>query len=209
MLFLWQSCLQQCDVHTYALYTYIYTYTHTHYTHTHYTHTHYTYTHTHIRTIHIHTTHIHTIHIHTTHIRTTHIRTIHIRTTHIHTIPQHIIPQSVPTSTGPVPSSSGSPLADTVWSTVEQFVQRLQQVSAAGGSVAADPVILSLYQNLNALHPQLLKQIDDVQQQKGMYMCMYMTFVLHSACVRGVHVHVCAAQCMCEGCTCMCCTVHV
>jgi growth factor-regulated tyrosine kinase substrate len=49
---------------------------------------------------------------------------------------------------------------------VEQFVRQMQQVSSAGGSIAADPIILSLYQTLSALHPQLLKQIDDVQQQK-------------------------------------------
>ena len=50
---------------------------------------------------------------------------------------------------------------------MEQFVAQLRAVGSAGGSVAADPVILSLYQTLNALHPQLLKQVDDVQQQKG------------------------------------------
>lgn len=68
---------------------------------------------------------------------------------------------------GGSPHTSGSPLADTVRSTVEQFIQQLRAVGAAGGSVAADPVILSLYTTLNALHPQLLKQIDDVQQHKG------------------------------------------
>ena len=68
---------------------------------------------------------------------------------------------------GGQPQSSGSPLADTVQSTVEQFVQQLRAVSGAGGSVAADPIVLSLYQTLNALHPQLLKQIDAIQQQKG------------------------------------------
>ncbi|CAI7990509.1 Hepatocyte growth factor-regulated tyrosine kinase substrate [Geodia barretti] len=67
---------------------------------------------------------------------------------------------------GGQPQSSGSPLADTVQSTVEQFVQQLRAVSGAGGSVAADPIVLSLYQTLNALHPQLLKQIDAIQQQK-------------------------------------------
>ena len=47
------------------------------------------------------------------------------------------------------------------------FVQRMQEVGVAGGSVAADPVVLSMYQNLTAMQPQLLKQIDDVQQKKG------------------------------------------
>ncbi len=60
-----------------------------------------------------------------------------------------------------------SPLAESVRKTVEMFIQRMQQVSAAGGSVATDPVVLSMYQNLNAMQPQLLKQIDDVQQMKG------------------------------------------
>ncbi len=51
--------------------------------------------------------------------------------------------------------------------TVEMFVERMQQVNAAGGSVAADPVVLSMYQNLNAMQPQLLRQVDEVQQRKG------------------------------------------
>lgn len=84
--------------------------------------------------------------------------------------PQQVLSEA-PVPGGPPPpplssSISGSPLADTVRTTVEQFVAHLKAVNGAGGSVAADPVILSLYQTLNALHPQLLKQIDDVQQQK-------------------------------------------
>jgi growth factor-regulated tyrosine kinase substrate len=79
--------------------------------------------------------------------------------------PQPGVVTVAPVSGGP-PQSSGSPLADTVRSTVEQFVQQLRAVSGAGGSVAADPIVLSLYQTLNALHPQLLKQIDDIQQRK-------------------------------------------
>ena len=47
------------------------------------------------------------------------------------------------------------------------FVKRLHEVNTTGGSIAADPVVLSLYQNLTAMQPQLLKQIDDIQQQKG------------------------------------------
>ena len=63
--------------------------------------------------------------------------------------------------------SSGSPLAETVRKTVELFLQRMHEVNNAGRSIATDPVILSLYQNLNALQPQLLQQIDEVQQKKG------------------------------------------
>ena len=62
---------------------------------------------------------------------------------------------------------SGSHLAESVRKTVEMFVQRLHEVSSAGGSVATDPVVLSHYQNLTALQPQLLKQIDDMQQKKS------------------------------------------
>jgi len=61
-------------------------------------------------------------------------------------------------------------LADSVGKTVELFVARLQEVNAAGGNVATDPVILSHYQNLTALQPQLLKQIDEIQQKKGQHM---------------------------------------
>ena len=60
-----------------------------------------------------------------------------------------------------------TPLADSVRKTLELFVQRMQEISAAGGSVATDPIVLSMYQNLNAMQPQLLKQIDEVQQRKG------------------------------------------
>ena len=85
-------------------------------------------------------------------------------------------PTVVPTTSaggapGPSTSRTGSPLANAVRSTVEQFVKQMQQVSAAGGSVATDPITLSRYQTLNALHPQLLKQIDDVQHQKGVFTC--------------------------------------
>lgn len=66
---------------------------------------------------------------------------------------------------------SGSPLAESVRKTVEMFVQRLQEVSSAGGSVATDPVVLTHYQNLSALQPQLLKQIDHIQQKKGEFLC--------------------------------------
>lgn len=33
--------------------------------------------------------------------------------------------------------------------------------------MATDQVVLMLYQNLNAMQPQLLKEVDDVQQKKG------------------------------------------
>ena len=58
-------------------------------------------------------------------------------------------------------------MAETVRKTIEMFLQRMHEVSGAGGSIATDPVVLSLYQNLNALQPQLLQQIDEVQQKKG------------------------------------------
>ena len=41
------------------------------------------------------------------------------------------------------------------------------QVSAGGKSVATDAAVLSMYQNLNAMQPQLLSQIDAIQQKKG------------------------------------------
>ena len=72
-------------------------------------------------------------------------------------------PQAVALSEG----AKGNPLADSVRKTIELFLQRLQTVGSTGGSVATDPIVLSLYQNLNALQPQLLKQIDDIQQERG------------------------------------------
>lgn len=64
-------------------------------------------------------------------------------------------------------AGGGSPLADSISNTIQMFVKRLHQVNSSGASIAADPVVLSLYQNLTAMQPQLLKQIDDIQQQKG------------------------------------------
>ena len=72
--------------------------------------------------------------------------------------------------------------------TVEMFVQRLHEVSSSGGSVATDPVVLSHYQNLSALQPLLLKQIDDVQQKKGEPRTMYIVYCWCSKST--VHVHV-------------------
>eukprot|EP00731_Ephydatia_muelleri_P028586 Em0020g230a len=74
-------------------------------------------------------------------------------------------PVAMMTTAAPEAQGTGS-LTETVRKTTEQFVQRLQQVSAAGGSVATDQVVLMLYQNLNALQPQLLKETDDIQQKK-------------------------------------------
>ena len=101
----------------------------------------------------------------------------------------------------PAPVNDGvttSPLASTVHSTVQQFVKQMQEVSTAGGSVAADPIILSLYQTLNALHPQLLKQIDDVQQQKGVYMIYTVLCCVCDMCVCTFTSSVCIIrQCTC------------
>lgn len=80
----------------------------------------------------------------------------------------HILPQAVALSEG----AKGNPLADSIRKTIELFLQRLQTVGPAGGSVATDPIVLSLYQNLNALQPQLLKQIDDIQQERG-WVCVW------------------------------------
>ena len=57
-------------------------------------------------------------------------------------------------------------LAESIKNSIDMFVNRLHEVNSKGCSVATDPVILSLYQNLTAMQPQLLKQIDDVQLQK-------------------------------------------
>lgn len=73
-----------------------------------------------------------------------------------------------PTVVQPVSAgASGSPLAESIRNSIAMFVKRLHEVNSSGTSVATDPVILSLYQNLTAMQPQLLKQIDDIQQQKG------------------------------------------
>lgn len=67
-----------------------------------------------------------------------------------------------PTAGGP-----GNTLAESISKSIDMFVKRLHEVNSNGASIATDPVVLSLYQNLTAMQPQLLKQIDDLQQQKG------------------------------------------
>lgn len=62
-----------------------------------------------------------------------------------------------------------SPLAESIRNSIAMFVKRLHEVNSSGASIATDPVVLSLYQNLTAMQPQLLKQVDELQQQKGMY----------------------------------------
>lgn len=58
-------------------------------------------------------------------------------------------------------------MAESIRNSIAMFVKRLHEVNSSGTSIATDPVVLSLYQNLTAMQPQLLKQIDDIQQQKG------------------------------------------
>ena len=91
-------------------------------------------------------------------------------------------PVAAPTNVQAVSGgASGNPLAESVRNSIGMFVKRLREVSSSGASVATDPVVLSLYQNLTAMQPQLLKQIDELQQQKGeggtneqtvMYVCI-------------------------------------
>ena len=76
-------------------------------------------------------------------------------------------------------------MADSIHNTIQMFMKRLHEVSSSGGSIAADPVVLSLYQNLTAMQPQLLKQIDDIQQQKGKLLS-HVTFS-SSLCLASAH----------------------
>ena len=69
-----------------------------------------------------------------------------------------------------VQGPTGNLLAESIQNSIGMFVKRLHEVSGNGGSIATDPVVLSLYQNLTAMQPQLLKLIDDVQQQKCQFM---------------------------------------
>lgn len=75
--------------------------------------------------------------------------------------------QAAVVTQAPTASGAGSTLAESISNSIHMFVKRLHQVNSNGASIATDPVVLSLYQNLTAMQPQLLKQIDDLQQQKG------------------------------------------
>ena len=59
------------------------------------------------------------------------------------------------------------PLCTTLLQLIEQFDQRMQLINGRGGSIATDRAILSMHQNLTALHLQLLQQIDEVHEEKG------------------------------------------
>ena len=43
----------------------------------------------------------------------------------------------------------------------------MQEINGQGLSIATDRVVLSMHQDLTAMHVQLLKQIDEAQQKKG------------------------------------------
>lgn len=58
-------------------------------------------------------------------------------------------------------------MAESIRNSITMFVNRLHDLNSNGSSITTDPVVLSLYQNLTAMQPQLLKQIDEIQQQKG------------------------------------------
>ena len=59
-----------------------------------------------------------------------------------------------------------SPLCSTLNRLIDQFNQRMEDVSGKGLSIATDQAILSLHQDLTALHIQLLQQIDETQEKK-------------------------------------------
>ena len=63
--------------------------------------------------------------------------------------------------------STYHPLATTLRKQLEHFTARMQAVSQQGGSIATDQAVLTLHQDLTAMHLQLLQQIDEVQQKKG------------------------------------------
>lgn len=52
---------------------------------------------------------------------------------------------------------------------IDQFNQRMQLISGRGNSIATDRAVLSMHQNLTALHLQLLQQIDEVHEEKGIH----------------------------------------
>ena len=43
----------------------------------------------------------------------------------------------------------------------------MHEVNNKGRSIATDPAILSMHQDLTAMHLQLLQQIDETQEKKG------------------------------------------
>uniref|UniRef100_A0A1X7T1J8 Hepatocyte growth factor-regulated tyrosine kinase substrate helical domain-containing protein n=2 Tax=Amphimedon queenslandica TaxID=400682 RepID=A0A1X7T1J8_AMPQE len=68
----------------------------------------------------------------------------------------------------PAPQVNGaSPLCSTLNRLIDQFNQRMENVSGKGLSIATDQAILSLHQDLTALHIQLLQQIDETQEKKS------------------------------------------
>jgi growth factor-regulated tyrosine kinase substrate len=60
-------------------------------------------------------------------------------------------------------------LIDSLQRTIGLFTTRMQQVSASGKSVALDSSVQSLFHSLNAMHPQLLSQIETQGQAKDYY----------------------------------------
>ena len=50
---------------------------------------------------------------------------------------------------------------------MERFSQRMQEIQNKGGSIATDPAILSMHQDLTAMHLKLLEQVDEAQESHG------------------------------------------
>lgn len=78
--------------------------------------------------------------------------------------------QHLPTQTTTVVEANGDihpPLCKTLRQLVEHFTQRMHEVNSKGRSIATDPAILSMHQDLTAMNLQLLQQIDETQEKKA------------------------------------------
>eukprot|EP00118_Oscarella_pearsei_P025346 m.308022 g.308022 ORF g.308022 m.308022 type:complete len:780 (+) comp43269_c0_seq1:89-2428(+) len=60
-------------------------------------------------------------------------------------------------------------LADSMQNTIDMFCNRIRQISSMGRSIALDASVQSLFHSLNAMHPQLLKHIEDQEESKGQF----------------------------------------
>lgn len=59
------------------------------------------------------------------------------------------------------------PIISSIKNTLDMFVKRMQEVNAAGRSIATDISVQSMFQTLTAMHPQLLRELERLDEEKA------------------------------------------
>lgn len=69
-------------------------------------------------------------------------------------------------------SSESDAFVQTMEKSIEMFIDRMNNVRYKGKHIAMDSTVQSLFQSLSAMHPQLIKLIEDEEESKAKYEAM-------------------------------------